>query len=146
MIGKTMDTRLSHLTDIPTVTGVPLDWAKAELFAGKQEQRLAKAVGLTQFGVNSVKLNPGAWSALRHWHEAEDEFVLLLDGVLTLIDNNGEHLLTPGTVVGFPAGEANGHHLINRSDEAASYLVVGSRKPSTETIHYPDEDFGPVRK
>lgn len=59
---------------------------KPENFAGMVELRLAKTLSLTQFGVNHVQLEPGAWSSLRHWHAAEDEFVYVLEGTLTLFD------------------------------------------------------------
>jgi uncharacterized cupin superfamily protein len=119
---------------------------QGELFAGNHEARLGKSVGLTQFGVNHVTLDPGAISALRHWHEAEDEFIYVLAGELTLIDDNGEHQMGAGAFAGFPAGVANAHHLINKSNEPATFMVVGSRRPGEETIHYPDDDFGPIRK
>jgi uncharacterized cupin superfamily protein len=135
-----MQTRLTYLADLPTGHG------EGPLFAGRAEKRLAKAVGLTQFGVNHVVLAPAARTASRHWHEAEDEFVLVLSGRITLVDNFGEHELEAGAIVGWPAGEANAHHLINRTDAPAECLVVGSRRPGEETIHYPDDDFGPIRK
>jgi uncharacterized cupin superfamily protein len=81
---------------------------------------------------------------LRHWHEGEDEFVYVLSGALTLIDDNGAHALTAGSFAAFPAGAANAHHLVNRSDAPATFIAVGTRKPGVETIHYPDETFGPV--
>jgi uncharacterized cupin superfamily protein len=141
-----MQTNLGHASETPATTGVPDGWVKRELFAGKHERRLARLVGLTQFGANLVTLEPGAWSALRHWHEAEDEFIYVLEGQLTLVDENGEHALRAGSFAGFPAGVANGHHVRNTSRAAASFLVVGSRKPGAETIHYPDDNLGPIRK
>jgi uncharacterized cupin superfamily protein len=115
-----------------------------EKFAGMREWRLAKPLCLTQFGVNQVTLQPGAWSSLRHWHEKEDEFVYVLDGILTMVDDAGPHELKAGDFAAFPANEANAHHMQNRSDRPATYLAVGSRRKGEETIHYPDEDFGPV--
>lgn len=144
-----METRLSRVADVPVVTGVPETWTKPirpEGFAGKREARLAKAVGLTQFGVNLVTLAPGAMSSLRHWHEAEDEFVYVLEGEVTLVDDNGVHSMDATTFAGFPANSGNAHHLVNRSTRDATLLVVGSRRPGLETIHYPDDDHGPVRK
>ena len=85
-------------------------------------------------------------SSLRHWHEVEDEFVYVLSGVLTLVDDDGEHAMPPGTFAGFPAGCANAHHLLNRSDAPVCFLVIGSRRPGEETIHYPDDAIGPIRK
>jgi uncharacterized cupin superfamily protein len=134
----TVETRLFRLGDLP-VTANDRDPGRAEI-------RLAKAAGLTQFGVNYVTLARGARTASRHWHEAEDEFVFVLSGTPTLVDENGEHRMPPGTIVGFPAGVPNAHHVLNHAEEPAVLIVVGSRRPGEETIHYPDDHFGPVRK
>jgi len=144
-----VETKLLHLDDIPISSGLPKSYVnpiKSELFVGKHEGRLGKLVGMTQFGVNHVTLDPGAISSLRHWHEAEDEFVYVLEGKLLLIDENGEHELVQGSFAGFPAGTANAHHLANASDAKASFLAVGSRRPDAEMIHYPDDGIGPIRK
>lgn len=115
-----------------------------EWFAGNHEQRLARILGITQFGVNHLTLEPGAYSALRHWHEQEDEFVYVLSGELVLIDESGDHLLTAGMFAAFPAGEANAHHLANRSPAPASFLAIGTRHRGEEAIHYPDDALGTV--
>ena len=47
---------------------------------GYEGQRVGNAAGLTQFGVNRAVLPPGGRTALRHWHEAEDEFVIVVSG------------------------------------------------------------------
>lgn len=142
-----MPTRLGHLHALEAENGPPA-WAtiQRERFAGRSERRLGRTVGLTQFGVNQVTLAPGAMSSLRHWHEAEDEFVLVLEGELTLVDDAGAHPMSAGSFAGFPAGEANGHQVINRSDGPGVFLVVGSRRPGAETIHYPDDGLGPIKK
>jgi len=93
--------------------------------AGRARQRLGDAVGLDQFGVNLTRLKPGAQSAQRHWHAAEDEFVYVLEGELVLCENEGETMLRPGDAAGFKAGVANGHHLVNRSDRDAVYPEIG---------------------
>ncbi len=138
-----METLLCHISTTPAQTGLPAA-IHPERFTGKSESQLTHLAGLTQFGVNIVTLAPGAWSALRHWHEGEDEFVYVLAGHLTLIDDNGAHALTPGSFAGFPAGRANAHHIANHSDAPASFLVIGTRKQGVETIHYPD-DFAKPR-
>jgi uncharacterized cupin superfamily protein len=108
--------------------------------AGRSWQSLGDAAGLTQFGVNLMRIEPGGASAARHWHEAEDEFVYMIDGELVLIDNDGETVMRAGDAAGFKAGLASGHHLVNRSDREAVFLVVGSRAPR-ERCHYPDIDL-----
>ena len=133
-----METRLGHIAETPLETGPPHP-IRPEWFVGQREAKLGQLVGLSQFGVNYRTLEPGARSALRHWHEQEDEFVYLLSGELTLIDENGEHRLTAGAFVGFPAGAPNAHHLANLSSAPASYLEVGTRKVGIETLRYPDD-------
>ncbi len=108
-------------------------------------KRLGDAGGLDQFGVNLTKLEPGAMSALRHWHMVEDEFIYVLSGALTLIEDNGETLLKAGDAAAFKAGVANAHHLVNRTDAAATYLEIGSRA-ADERAHYPDDDLEAIIK
>ena len=107
---------------------------------GRTQFRLGKASGLTQFGANMVRLAPGAKSSLRHWHENQDEFLVVTKGTCTLIDAGGETELSPGDCAAFPAGEENGHHLVNRSSTDAEFVVVGTHT-STETAHYSDIDM-----
>jgi len=114
------------------------------LVAGRSRKRMGNAVGLDQFGVNLTTLKPGAASALRHWHELEDEFVYLVEGELVLVENDGETPLRPGDAAGFKAGVGNGHHLVNRSNRDAVYLEIGSRRAG-EVAHYPDVDLAVVK-
>lgn len=115
--------------------------------AERVRRRLGDAGGLTDFGVNLLELSPGVWSSQRHWHSAEDEFVWVLEGEVTLIDDTGEHVLRAGDCAAFPKDDANGHHLVNRSHAAATVLEVGSRKPHEDVCRYPDVDLqiGPGR-
>jgi uncharacterized cupin superfamily protein len=107
---------------------------------GREKTAIGDVTGLTQFGVNLTRLKPGAASALRHWHEAEDEFVYVLEGEITLIEEGGTTVLQPGDAAGFKAGVANGHHLVNRSRRDAIYLEVGTRA-NRERAHYSDVDL-----
>ena len=99
----------------------------------RERRRLGDAAGLTQFGVNLMRLPPGAWSSQRHWHSHEDEFVYVLEGTVVLIEDGGETVLHAGDCATFPKGTGNGHHLINQSSEVAVYLEVGSRDPQDLT-------------
>jgi uncharacterized cupin superfamily protein len=119
-------------------TGYPKQFAEA--CSMREKHMLGDVFGLTQFGVNLTILPPGCWSAQRHWHEREDEFVYVIEGEITLIDDAGEHLLKPGMCAGFKAGVANGHHLVNKSDARASYIEVGTRADG-ERGHYSDIDM-----
>jgi uncharacterized cupin superfamily protein len=126
---------------VPTACGsgypVPFD----RPCAGRQRQRLGDAAGLSDFGVNLLRLAPGAWSSQRHWHSAEDEFVYVLEGELVLITDTGEETLRPGDCAGFKAGIHDAHHLQNRSDRDALALEVGARKREDDEGDYPDIDL-----
>jgi uncharacterized cupin superfamily protein len=119
--------------DISTVierkgTGYPLQFNAP--CAERVRQRLGNAGGLTDFGINLMRLPPGNWSSQRHWHSHEDEFVCILEGEVTLIEDGGETLLRAGDCAAFPKGTGNGHHMINRSQTLAVYLEIGSRSPA----------------
>ena len=128
------------LENISVRTGSIYPAPYAALMAGRRSLRLGDAGGLTQFGANLVILDPGAMSSLRHWHEVEDEFVMGLDGEVVLVEDDGETRMRSGDCAAFPAGRANGHHFVNRSDREAKFLVVGTRS-AREVAHYSDVDM-----
>jgi uncharacterized cupin superfamily protein len=119
-------------------TGYPPPYAEPCLKRAKRA--LGNAVGLKNFGVNLTELPPGTWSAQRHWHTRQDEFIYVLEGELVLVTDEGEFTLKPGMSAGFPAGVKNGHHLINKSDRPAVYLEVGDRSAGDQAF-YPDADL-----
>ena len=104
-------------------TGYPPPFNEA--VAGRFFRRLAPPSGLTDFGVSRVRLAPGAWSSQRHWHDGEDEFLVMLAGEAVLVEDEGRTVLRPGDCAAFPKGIVNGHHLINESDEDCVFFVVG---------------------
>lgn len=125
---------------VPVKTGSIYPAPYAAMMAGRSSLRLGDAGGLTQFGVNLVTLAPGALSSLRHWHLAEDEFVMVTDGECTLIEDAGETVMRAGDCAAFPASTPDGHQFINRSDVPASFLIIGS-KAKREVATYSDVDL-----
>ena len=122
--------RLMPKVDVSTApvrcgTGYPHPFNDA--CAGRTRKRLGDAGGLKAVGVNLMTLPPGKWSSQRHWHSHEDEFVTVLEGELTLVEDGGETLLKAGDCATFAKNSGNGHHMINRSSASARYLEVGSR-------------------
>jgi uncharacterized cupin superfamily protein len=108
---------------------------------GRLRRQLGNAAGLTQFGVNLLRLPPGQWSSQRHWHLAEDEFVWIVEGEVVLVTNTGEEVLRAGDCAGFKAGEADGHHIQNRSLQDAVMLEIGYRAEGQDAVDYPDIDL-----
>ena len=112
-------------------TGYPAEFNDA--CTGRTRKRLGDAGELNDFGVNLMTLPPSKWSSQRHWHSHEDEFVYVLQGELTLVEDGGETVLQAGDCAAFPKGSGNGHHLQNRGTTVAMYLEVGSRHPDDLT-------------
>jgi uncharacterized cupin superfamily protein len=104
-------------------TGYPPPFDKD--VAGRWYRRLAPATGLTDFGASHVVLKPGAWSSQRHWHDGEDEFLVMLSGEAVLVEDDGRSVLRPGDIAAWPKGTGVGHHLINERDSDCSFVVVG---------------------
>ena len=104
-------------------TGYPPPFDEA--VAGRFVRRLAPAMGLTDFGVSHVVLKPGAWSSQRHWHDGEDEFVVMISGEAVLVEDDGSVVLHAGDLAAFPKGNGNGHHLRNESDSDCAFVVFG---------------------
>jgi uncharacterized cupin superfamily protein len=119
-------------------TGYPAQFAS--ITNGRFRKRVGDAGGLTQFGVNLCRLEPGSGSSVRHWHHNQDELVYMLSGEAVLIENDGEVTLRAGDVATFKASVANGHNIINRGTVDAIFLEVGTRT-SDEIAEYPDVDL-----
>ncbi len=105
-------------------TGYPAPFDRE--VAGRWYRRLAPAGGLSQFAVSHVTLKPGAWSSQRHWHDDEDEFLVMISGEAVLVEEGGRTMLRPGDCAAWPKGNTNGHHLRNESESDCSFVVVGS--------------------
>jgi uncharacterized cupin superfamily protein len=108
------------------------------VMAKRHYRRIAPAAGIEDFGVSHVVLEPGGISSQRHWHEGEDELVVMLYGEAVLVEEGSESVLRAGDCAVFPKGVANGHHLVNRSDAPCTFVAVG--KPAASDCHYPDID------
>jgi uncharacterized cupin superfamily protein len=118
-------------------TGYPPPYGKA--VAGRFYRRLAPAAGIADFGASHVVLKPGAMSSQRHWHEGEDELVVMIEGEAVLVEETGETVMRPGDIAAFPKGVANGHHLVNRSGADCVFVAIG--RVSETDCHYPDIDM-----
>jgi uncharacterized cupin superfamily protein len=110
---------------------------QAKRLGAYSSARLSEDGGLKQFGAYIETLEPGSRSSDRHWHEQEDEFLYVVSGEATVIEDDGEHLLVSGDTACWPAGTLNAHQVVNRSETPCSYLIVGTRV-SHDVCHYPD--------
>ena len=125
---------------VPMKTGSIYPDPYASMMKGRSSLRLGDAGGLTQFGVNICRVEPGSGSSHRHWHHNEDEMVYILSGEAVLIENEGETVLEACDAATFKAGVANGHTLFNRGAFDLVFLEIGTRA-NDEIAEYPDVDL-----
>ena len=125
---------------LPVITGTTYPAPYDEPCRLRHRVRLGDVAGLSQYGVNLLRLEPGAWSSQRHWHTGGDEFIYVVSGEIVLVSDAGEEVLRPGDCAGFKAGDPDGHHLQNRSDADATVLEIGSRVLG-EAAYYPGIDL-----
>lgn len=118
-------------------TGYPPEHAAP--VQGRWYRRLAPASGIEDFGASHVTLKPGAWSSQRHWHEGEDELVVMIAGEAVLVDDDGETVMRAGDIAAFRKNDGNGHVLQNRSAADCVFVAIG--RPSATDCHYPDIDM-----
>ena len=118
-------------------TGYPAQYA--DVVQQRWYRRLAPASGIKDFGASHVVLQPGAWSSQRHWHEGEDELVVMLSGEAVLVDDSGEAILRAGDIAAFPKNDGNGHVLQKRSDSLCGFVAIGI--DGDTACHYPDIDM-----
>ena len=110
---------------------------RAAHYGASERLRYSDTGGLTQFGAHVETLQPGSRSSERHWHEEEDEFLFVISGAPTVIEDDGAHPLGPGDAACWPACAETAHQVVNRSDAPCAYLIFGTRM-AREVIHYPD--------
>jgi uncharacterized cupin superfamily protein len=128
------------IADLAPRTGTDYPKPFDEPCRARIRRALGNSAGLTDFGVNLLELQPGTWSAQRHWHTREDEFVWVLEGQVVLVSDAGEEVFNAGDCAAFKAGDANAHHFQNRSDRPARLLEIGSRHQD-DIAEYPDVDL-----
>lgn len=107
---------------------------------GRAKRKLGDYFGLTNFGINLTRLEPGAISALLHHHSKQDEFIYILEGAPTLLFGDDEYTLAPGDCMGVRAGTGLASQLVNRSSEPVVYIEVGDRTRGDE-VEYPHDDL-----
>jgi uncharacterized cupin superfamily protein len=134
-----MPKRINPAT-LPSITGTLYPSPFDEPCRTRQRIRLGDPAGLTQYGVNLLRLPPGAWSSQRHWHTHQDEFIYVLSGEVVLVSDAGDETLKAGDAAGFKAGDTDGHCLQNRSDTDTTILEIGTRL-AEDGAYYSDIDM-----
>jgi uncharacterized cupin superfamily protein len=116
------------------------DWDEHREHEGfrARRARLGRQAGSDKTGLSLWEVPPGERAYPYHWHLAEEEIVVVLEGRPTLRSPDGRRELAPGEVVCFRVGEEGGHQLANDTEQPVRFLSFSNQAP--EVVVYPDSD------
>ena len=96
-------------------------------------------IGAERLGATIYALGPGQSNCPYHYEYPDEEWLLVLEGTLTVRTPEGEEEVAPGEAVCFPEGPDGAHKLTNRSDRPVR-LMMFSTKNNPGVAVYPDSD------
>ena len=101
--------------------------------------RFGSMLGAVMLGGTLYELPPGQSICPYHYEWGNEEWLVVLDGRLTLRHPSGEDELEQGDVVCFPVGPEGAHKLTNKSGAPVRVLML-STKIDPSVVVYPDSD------
>jgi uncharacterized cupin superfamily protein len=99
---------------------------------------LSRPFGAEATGMSVHELPPGNASWPYHFETTEEEWLIVIEGELTLRTPAGESVLRTGDVACFPAGAAGAHAVRNHSDAPVRYAMPSTNAPYGDACVYPD--------
>ncbi|MGZ4481561.1 MAG: cupin domain-containing protein [Gaiellales bacterium] len=96
---------------------------------GRVRTDLGTAAGSARTGLKHVLLEPGVLSAPPHFHSADQELLVVLQGEGVLQLGDEEHQVRPGHVVARPAGTRVAH-AFRAGASGMALLAYGTRDPN----------------
>jgi uncharacterized cupin superfamily protein len=97
-------------------------FARLDRDGGERFQSLRRELGVSTFGINLMILQPGQRGRI-HAHERQEEVYLVLEGELTLLIEEAEHVLGPDDLV--RVGAAVRRQLINAGARRVVVIALG---------------------
>ena len=99
--------------------------------------RLARRLGGDMLGASVYLIGPGQKSFPYHFHHANEEMMVVLEGSVTVRTPGGEQIASRGDSLIFPRGGVGAHQLTNHTEGPARVMMI-STMVSPEIAEYPD--------
>ena len=99
--------------------------------------RLGKRLGGEMIGASIYEIDSGQKSFPYHFHRANEEMLLVVEGEVTVRTPNGEHIAKPGDTMIFRRGPEGAHQIVNHTDSVARVMML-STLVEPEIAEYPD--------
>jgi uncharacterized cupin superfamily protein len=100
--------------------------------------RIGYQLGTERVGLSYWRIPAGQVAYPYHFHLAEEEVLVLLEGDLALRTPQGWTRVRRGDCVRFPSGEDGAHQLVNDGEVEARFLAI-STHGRPDVVLYPDE-------
>jgi uncharacterized cupin superfamily protein len=109
---------------------------RPEGFRGRRA-RIGYELGSELIGCSFWELPAGEAAYPYHFHYADEELIVVVQGQPTLRTPEGSRELDEGEALRFPVGQAGAHQIINRSERTVTFLAISSHgRP--DVVIYPD--------
>jgi uncharacterized cupin superfamily protein len=104
--------------------------------------RVGSKLGASRLGMSVYDLPPGEAIGPYHFEWTDEEWLIALDGRVTIRTRGGDRELGPGDVVCFPAGPEGAHQVRNTGDVAARVAIVSTKNEFGIVEYLEDEKVG----
>jgi uncharacterized cupin superfamily protein len=127
------------MTEVVNLFDVELgvDDGDPEDFAGVGYAQVGKLLGASQLGLTVYELPPGKSNCPYHYEVGNEEWIVVLDGRVSVRTPEGEVELGPWETLCFPEGETGAHRLTNRTDEPVRLAMLSTLIDPSAAV-YPD--------
>lgn len=129
--------RGSYADGVPNINRPEFDEPREQPGFRCLRARLGRQAGSERLGLSLFEVPPGEAAYPYHYHLAEEELVIVLDGRPSLRTGDGWRELEEGDVLAFPRGEQGAHQLVNRADQTVRFLAF-STSGEPDVVIQPD--------
>lgn len=98
--------------------------------------------GADRLGASVYELAPGQAAFPYHWHAANEEMLIVLQGSPSLRGPDGWRELLEGEVVAFPRGARGAHQVANRGQQPVRVLMLSEMRGPDICPHVDSEVLG----
>lgn len=101
--------------------------------------RVGKAIGAQKLGATLYELPPSNSNCPYHYEYGREEWLMCLQGSVTVRTPDGEVAMRPGDTIVFTEGPEGAHKVTNTGDEIARVLIFSNTDEPSLAV-YPDSD------
>ena len=117
------------MIDRPSLAAPVFDEVREHPGFNCRRARLGRQAGSEKLSMSLWDLPAGEAAYPYHFHLAEEEIVVLLEGRPSLRTPEGWREMEEGEVVSFLVGEDGAHQIVNRTEEPVRFLAFSNQQP-----------------